>query len=139
MDLFGALFLSISLAAGVSPNSSTVVSEDASHVRGGLFLVDDETWYYNDFSAEVSLEDRLVFVGFSQHNEATKADSYTFAPMQSTYTVTAGVSLAGVEVGFLHFCTHPNENMIDGDLVAGSIFKSADNFYVKYSAKFKIN
>lgn len=130
MDFFGALFLTVSLSAGVSPNYGRVEDQVVAAIN--------QERYFNTVATELSYGDRLFFIGIDQKTEALKGTSFYFAPISSTYTVFTGISYAGLEVGFSHFCTHPSISPALGGFVADMQFAGADTFYVKYTAKFNL-
>lgn len=63
--------------------------------------------FYTELEAQVTAWDMLFVGGEVRTFVWATEGSYSFMPFRLLYEVEAGLTLGPVEIGFRHFCTHP--------------------------------
>ena len=84
----------------------------------------------------------VLFVGANITTYATPSENQSqwypsFSPFRDTYQFEAGLSYNGIEIGWVHECSHPvaTNHQLDKELGREWAF---DRFYISYEAKVNI-
>lgn len=121
------LALWFALQAGFMPNDLMVV------YRPGIVSLDQQTEYVN-LQGELRAFDNRVFLGGSIKTEMQQDGARAnFMPESSTYLFTAGLRLGGVEIGYLHVCSHP---VVPSYYLLNPVIgydQGYDDFYIRFS------
>ena len=95
------LALAFAIEVGLLPIDQTIMYQSTSR--------SDEAWvFYTTLEAEVQLFDNHAFIGGSTEiREWKDKDAMSFWPERAGFAFNAGLRWGPVEIGFLHYCTHP--------------------------------
>ncbi len=134
--LFQILTLSWSLQGGVLPQTALSPSIEDVYTSGPqLFVEYGFELSYPIFSGNKS-DQNGIYTGTTLRNQFVKSGSGAeFAPIQDTYTFSAGVRWNELTVGFDHVCTHSVGNNVQNQLVSQTLFGSMDQIFVKLDGK----
>lgn len=94
--------LAFALEVGLLPFDQTIMYDPPARLLNASWV------FYTTLDAEVQLFDNHAFVGGSTEIREWKyPDAMKFSPERAGFAFNAGLRWGPVEIGFLHYCTHP--------------------------------